>query len=426
LEIHYFILFFSLLASAFFSGMEIAFVSNNKLKVGLLKRQQSRTAQIISRFYSKQSAFLSTILIGNNIALVIFGITVSTLVEQQWFKGFSNELFLLLIQTIITTIIVLFLGEFIPKILFRIDQNGILKFFAYPFQIIYWLLSIPVIIVNGLSTFLIKNILRQKVDPDELVYSKVDLGDFVKSSTENKQEEQEINADLFEKALKLTKVKVRECMIPRTEIEAVENTASIIELINKFIATKHSRILIYNESIDDVLGYVHHHDMLQKPKNFTNIINPIKVVTETMDAQNLMYEFIKERKSLAKVVDEFGGTAGIITLEDIIEEIFGKIEDEHDAPDLIEEQIAHNEFIFSARLENDYLNEKYNLNIPEGEYETLAGYIFTVYENIPKMNQKITADNFEITILSVSKTRIETVKLINKQQAKKKTKLLKI
>jgi len=394
--------------------MEIAFVSNNKLKVGLLKRQQSRTAKIISRFYNKQSAFLSTILIGNNIALVIFGITVSTLVEQQWFKGFSNELLLLFIQTVITTLIVLFLGEFIPKILFRIDQNRILKFFAYPFQLIHWLLSIPVIIVNGLSKFLIKNVFKQKADPDELKYSKIDLGDFVKSSTENKQEEEEINADLFEKALQLTQVKVRECMVPRTEIEAVENTATIDELVNKFIETKHSRILIYKESIDDVLGYVHHHDMLQKPEDFTNIINQIKVVTETMDAQNLMDEFIKERKSIAKVVDEFGGTAGIITLEDIIEEIFGEIEDEHDVPEFIEEQIAHNEFILAGRLETDYLNEKYNLNIPDGDYETIAGYIFTIYENIPKMNQKIITDDFEITILLVSKTKIETIKLIKK------------
>jgi len=414
LETHYIILFFSLLASAFFSGMEIAFVSNNKLKVGLLKKQESRTAKIISEFYGKQSAFLSTILIGNNIALVIFGITVSILVEQQWFTRINNELFLLLIQTIITTVIVLFLGEFIPKILFRLNPNRILKIFAYPFLFIFITLRIPTFFINGLSTYLIKSVFKQKVAPDELVYSKIDLGDFVKSSTENKEEEEDINADLFEKALQLTQIKVRECMIPRTEIEAVENKANINELINKFIECKHSRILVYKESIDDVLGYVHHHNMLQKPADFDNIINKIKVVTETMGVQNLMDEFIKERKSIAKVVDEFGGTAGIITLEDIIEEIFGEIEDEHDAPELIEEQIAHNEFILAGRLETDYLNEKYHLDIPDGEYETLAGYIFTIYENIPKMNQKINTKNFEITILSVSKTKIETLKLIKK------------
>lgn len=411
MDVQYITLMVSLLASAFFSGMEIAFVSNNKLKVGLLKKQTSRSAKIISRFYNKQSAFLSTILIGNNIALVIFGITVSNFVKNQWFSTIEHALFLLMIETLITTFIVLFLGEFFPKILFQINPNRILKFFAYPFQLVNWLLFLPVTFVNGISTFLIKKVLKQNITPNELAYSKIDLENFVKSSTESKQEEEEINADLFEKALQLSKIKVRECMVPRPEIEAIEDTATLIELSDKFIETKHSRIVVYKETIDHVLGYVHHHDMLKKPSDIATIVLPIKVVTETMVVRNLMNEFIKERKSIAKVVDEFGGTAGIITLEDIIEEIFGEIEDEHDEPDFIERQIAVDEFIFSGRLEIDYLNEKYTLDLPEGEYETIAGYIFSVHENIPPMGEVIETKGFEISILSVSKTKIETIKL---------------
>jgi len=411
MDVQYITLVLSLLASAFFSGMEIAFVSNNKLKVGLLKQQPSRTAKIVSRFYDKQSAFLSTILIGNNVALVIFGITVSGLVQEQWFPSVENDFFRLIIQTFITTIIVLFLGEFFPKILFQLNPNRILKFFAYPFQLLYGLLYLPVVFVNGISTFLIKTVLNQKVAPDKLVYSKLDLEDFVKNSTENKQEEEEINADLFEKALHLAKIKVRECMIPRTEIEAVDISTGLNTLVEKFIECKHSRIIIYDDSIDNVLGYVHHHNMLRNPKDIQSIVLPVKVVTETMVARDLMDEFIEERKSIAKVVDEFGGTAGVITLEDIIEEIFGEIEDEHDDPDFIERQIAIDEFILSGRLEIDYLNEKYDLNIPEGEYETIAGYIFAEYEHIPKMGEVIQTGGFEISILSVSKTKIETIKL---------------
>ncbi len=417
MDVQYITLVVSLLASAFFSGMEIAFVSNNKVKVGLLKKQTSRTAKIISRFYNKQSAFLSTILIGNNIALVIFGITVSNFVQLKWFSAIENAFVLLMIETFITTFIVLFLGEFFPKILFQINPNKILKFFAYPFRLISWLLFPLVAFVNGISTFLIKSVFKQNIVQHELAYSKVDLEDFVKSSTESKQEEEEINADLFEKALQLSEIKVRECMIPRPEIEAVEDNTTLVDLSDKFIETKHSRILIYKESIDNVLGYVHHHDMLKKPVNIPSIVLPIKVVTETMVVRDLMDEFIKERKSIAKVVDEFGGTAGIITLEDIIEEIFGEIEDEHDEPDFIERQIAIDEFIFSGRLEVDYLNEKYQLKIPEGEYETITGFIFSEYEHIPQMGDLIETKNFEISILSVSKTKIETVKLKKKAQS---------
>jgi len=410
MEIQYIIMIVSLLASAFFSGMEIAFVSNNKLKVGLLKQENGRLAKIISGFYDKQSRFLSTILIGNNIALVIFGIAIASLVGY-WFPNINNDFLQLLVQTIISTIIVLFLGEFIPKILFQLNPNAILKFFAIPFSILYILLWLPVQFINSISGFFIRKVFQQDDTIAELEYSKVDLGDFVMSSAYGTEEQEDLNTDLFEKALYLTKVKVRECMLPRPEIEAVDITCTIEELVQKFVDTKHSRILVYSDSIDSVLGYIHHHDMLKKPKNLQSIIIPIKVVPETMPVRSLMDVFIKERKSIAKVVDEFGGTAGIITLEDIIEEIFGEIEDEHDVPEFIEEQISLDEFIFSGRLEVDYLNEKYELKIPDGEYETLAGFIFSVYEHIPKMGENIRTEDFDMKVISVSKTRIETVKL---------------
>jgi len=400
----------SLLASAFFSGMEIAFVSNNKLRVGLLKKEEGRMAKIISRFYDNQSEFLSTILVGNNLALVIFGIAVATLVGH-WFPNITNDFARLMLQTSITTVIVLFLGEFIPKMLFQLNPNGILKFFAIPFSIIFAILWLPVKVIDGISRFFIRVVFRQNDTVEEIVYSQVDLSDFVKSSTEGTEVEEELNTDLFEKALYLTKIKARECMVPRTEIEAVEVTCTIDQLIQKFVKCKHSRILVYDDSVDNVLGYIHHQDMLKKPSDLSSILNPIKIVPETMPVRDLMDEFIKEQRTIAKVVDEFGGTAGIITLEDIIEEIFGEIEDEHDIPEFIEEQISIDEFIFSGRLEVDYLNEKYNLAIDEGEYETLAGYIFSVYEHLPKMGETIITESFEIKILSVSKTRIDTIKL---------------
>ena len=410
METNYIILLVSLISSSFFSGMEIAFVSNNKYKVGLLKNEDYRTSKIISYFYNNQNGFLSTILIGNNIALVVFGITIALMVEQ-WFPSIQSEFSLLLIQTAISTLIVLFLGEFIPKVLFQINQNGILKFFALPFLLIFYVLYFFVIGVNAISEYLMKKVFKTNVELEETEYSAVDLGEFVRASTEGASDEDDINTEMFDNALALDNTKVRECMIPRTEITAIENTATLQELKELIKDSRHSRIPVFEENIDKILGYVHHQDLLKKPESFQAVINKIKVVPETMMADDLLDEFIIERQSMAWVVDEFGGTAGVITLEDILEEIFGEIDDEFDEPEFIEQQIASNEWIFSGRLEIDYLNEKYELNIPDGEYETLAGFLFANFESIPKALQIITINQFEFKVLSVSSNKIDTLNL---------------
>lgn len=406
----------ALIGSAFFSGMEMAFVSANKYKVGLLKTQKNLTSRIVSRFYNKQSAFLSTILLGNNIALVIFGIALAKMVGL-WFDPSLGEFNLLLIQTAISTVIVLLIGEFLPKILFRINPSGTLKFFSVPFQAIYFILFIPVVIIERLSKGIIKLLFKQEISEERPVYSKVDLGAFVKDSVlASGDDDDELNAEIFERALHLNNVKIRECMIPRPEVEGMDVGCTMEELVQSFVDTRHSRILIYKENMDNVLGYIHHQDMLKNPSSKKGLINEIKVVPETLAAQDLMDEFIKENVSIARVVDEFGGTAGIVTLEDILEEIFGEIEDEHDDPEFVEQQIAKDEFLFAGRLEIDYLNEKYELNIPDGEYETLTGYIFDFHESIPRNGEVIYTEDFEISILSSQNARIDLVKLKVKDQ----------
>jgi len=394
--------------------MEIAFVSNNKIKVGLLKKENSKSANIINHYYNKQNTYLTTILIGNNIALVVFGLCVATLVEESWFSHIESNFYKLLIQTAVSTILVLFLGEFIPKILFQINQNNTLKFFAIPFQVCYYVLILPVFFIQKLSQYLIKNIFGEgNPKQEETAYSTVDLGEFVKSSTESSASSNEdINTTFFDKALHLEHVKIRECMVPRTEIEAIEFGTDFKNIKQRFLESRHSRIPVFKENLDSILGYFHHQDILKQPDNIYDFILDIKVVPETFPADELLDEFIKERKSIARVVDEFGGTAGIVTLEDILEEIFGEIEDEHDEPEFIERQIAKNEWIFSGRLEVDYLNEKYNLNLPTGEYETLAGLIFNIYENIPKTGKIIIHDNFEFKILMQSGNKIDTINLV--------------
>lgn len=409
-----YIIIFSLLFSAFFSGIEIAFVSCNKLKVELSKQQGVLSGKILSKFMERPSQFIGTTLIGNNISLILLGIMMTKYLSPmiaEWLGAYNTAFGIMIIQTIITTIVVLVVGEFLPKALFRVNPDLILRISSVPLLVIYYILYPVVRMVTSISVYTLQLLLRVKYEESKPVYTKVDLEDFVNRFVRNDSDEEEVNTNIFEKALYLTKIKVRECLVPRTEIRALPIDASIDELKKAFIESKHSKILIYKDSIDEIKGYVHHFDLLKKPANINDILFPIKVVPESMPARELLNYFIKEQKSIAWVVDEFGGTSGIVTLEDVLEEIFGEIKDEHDSEDFIENQISDNEYIFSGRIEVDYLNEKYKLDIPDGEYETLAGYIFNSHESIPEIGELINIDHFQVSIINASDTRIETVKL---------------
>jgi len=405
----YFYLILTLLASAFFSGLEFAFISANKLQVELKKQQGGILGRTLGMYFGKPSRFLATTLVGNNIALVLYSILIAKLLEPPLINFFGQaELPIFLTQTLISTVIILIVGEFIPKNLFRLNPNGIFNVIAIPFLLIYWSFWIFVIVVVFLAKILLRMLFGiDYQDEEKTVFGRVDLQHYLKETTINDEEAEDIDTHLFEKALELSHMKVRECMIPRTEIEAIDNVDNVEIIKQRFIETKHSKLLVYQDNIDHVIGYIHHQDLLKKRIKVWKII----VVPETMAAADLLEKFIKERKSIALVEDEFGGTAGIVTLEDIIEEIFGEIRDEHDDESFTEQKIADNQFIFSARLEIDYLNEHYNLQIPEGDYETLAGYIVNKYENIPQKGETIDIEQFSFIITEVSHTRIEKVNM---------------
>lgn len=413
----FYLLFVTLLFSAFFSGVEISYLSSSKLKIELLKKQGSLSGKLMARFVESPSGFLATILIGNNIALIFFGILMSRQLEPLLLSNFSfaaaSEFYMLLSQTIITTAVVLVAGEFIPKILFRVNPDGLLRLFSVPITGIYFVLFPVVFVVQKVSEFLLKNVLRANIHNDKPVFSRIDLEDYVDQFVRNETnlQSESINTDIFENVLYLPEIKARECMVPRNEIVAIDIDASVAEAEAKFMETKLSRLLVYEENIDNIVGYVHHLSLLKRPKTLRSILFPVEVIPESMPAKELLNLFTKKNKIIAWVVDEFGGTAGIITMEDLLEEIFGEINDEHDEEDLTEKQIDENDYVFAGRLEIDYLNEKYPLNIPEGEYETLSGYILANHNDIPEMNEEIYIDNFKFEIVAVSETRIETVKL---------------
>lgn len=327
----------------------------------------------------------------------------------------KQELIILIIQTIIATVIILFTAEFFPKIAFRIQPNAILRFFALPIKFFYIIFYPFVIIVIGISEFVLKKILRVKFDNQKYTFSSSDLSDYFKEFTNNGENENiEIKQDiqLFQNAIDFRSVKLRECMIPRTEIVAVEDNESIEEIKKLFIKTGHSKILIYSESIDNIIGYTHSYDLFHIPKNIQEVLRPVIIVPETMLANKVLSTMIKVHKSIAVVVDEFGGTSGMITMEDIMEEIFGEIEDEHDVEDMIEQQIGAKEYQFSGRIEIDYLNDKYNFGIPESEeYETLAGFILYYHESIPEVNEEIIIKEFSFKILQAVENKIDSVNL---------------
>lgn len=402
-----------LLLSALFSGTEIAFVSANKLRIELKKKKHARRGIILSNFYEHPSDFLSTLLVGNNVVLVIFTYLMTKALSPFLERFLHGEIGLLLANTILITLVVLIFGEFLPKTLFRLFADEILYFVAYPIKFFQVILTVPAWIMTKLAEALLRLFVRTPVEPDDRTFSRVDLQHFVNMSPGGEEQPDIIDRELFGKALNLKEVRVRDCMIPRPEIEYIDITASMQELEDLFRDTKHSRLIVVQDDIDNVLGYVHHQQLLQQPKSIRNIIMDIQFVPEVMHVTNLLNRLIQDHVSIACVVDEFGGLSGIITLEDILEELFGEIEDEHDEEDKIEIQVSDNEYILSGRFEIDYLNEKYpNLELPEGEYHTLSGYLVMTTENIPEEGVEITLGDYKFILESVSETKIETVRVI--------------
>ncbi len=408
----------SILFSAFFSGMEIAFVTSNKLRIEIDRKQEKFLSGIVSFFTKNPAKFIATMLVGNNIALVIYGMTFAILLEDPVRKltGSNSEATIMLIQTLVSTLIILLTAEFLPKTLFRLNPNNSLRLLSVPTLIFYVLLYPVTILTIGFSNFTIRYLLRVRPDnrTREPVFSKIDLDHFLTTV----QPEQETGTEkteelkIFKNALEFSGLKVRDCMIPRTDVTALEENASVEDLVQRFVDTGLSRILIYGDTIDNVIGYVNSKDLFRKPASIKTHLKPIQIVPETLPVNRLLTGFIKDGKGIALVVDEFGGTSGVITTEDIIEEIFGEIEDEHDTSDLVERQLDEHRFLLSGRHEIDYLNEKYLLSIPESEeYDTLAGYIIYHYESIPEKNTSVLLDNFLITITDVSSNRIEEVDL---------------
>lgn len=404
----------AMIASAFFSGMEIAFITSNKLRIELENKQGSLSAKILSHFNKYPSRYLATMLVGNNIALVIFGIYMDEELSHSMEHFISSKILLLLISTFLSTMLILVVAEYLPKNLFRINPNKTLSLFVFPLTIVYGVLYPVVLITIGFSEFILKRLFRVKIEKENIAFTMIDLDNYLREGTSavETKAEKDHEIQIFQNALDFSSVKARECMIPRTEIIALDVNESIEELKNKFIQTRLSKILIYSENIDNIIGYAYSKELFKKPESIRNILLPVSIVPESMAASEVLTVFIQQHKSIAVVVDEFGGTSGMLTMEDIIEEIFGEIEDEHDKEEMIEKQVNESEFIFSARLETDYINHKYQLKLPIlDNFETISGLIMHYHESIPKINEEIRIENFLFTISAVTKTRIEQVHL---------------
>jgi len=417
------IIIFSLILSAFFSGMEIAYVSSNKIHIEIEKKQGGLLSKLLTKITAKPSKFIATMLIGNNIALVIYGFYMGDMLVE-WFASYLptsstlvNYLFTelsLLTQTIISTLIILVTAEFLPKVFFQIYANSLLKLFAGPAYLFYILFSFVSHFVIWMSDIILKNLFKTEGDEVQLAFTKVELGNYISEQMESVEAHDTIDSEIqiFQNALEFSEVKSREVMVPRTEMTAIEIHDSLSHLNELFTQTGHSKILVYKTTIDDILGYVHSFDLFKDPKNIKSMLRPVEYVPETMFAKDVLNVLIKKRKSLAVVLDEYGGTSGIITVEDVIEELVGEIEDEHDTVELVEQKTNKNTFIFSARIEVDYINETYKLQLPDSEnYETLGGFIVHHAEEIPDKNQEIKIEQFHFTILEVSSTKIELVQL---------------
>ena len=409
------IIFISLMFSAFFSGMEIAFVASNKLHIELMNKRGEFNARLLSPLIKSPSRFIATMLVGNNIALVIYGIGMALALEPILRYATTINSLVLLLQTLLSTAIVLVTAEFIPKVIFGLNANKFMSLFAVPVWFCYYGLYFIVSLVVGISNFILSYIMGVKQLDKKPAFGRVDLQKYIeeRSNSVNDIEEQDSEIQIFQNALDFSNVKARECMVPRNEMIAMELNDSIEKLRDKFIETGFSKIVIYRENIDHIIGFTHSYELFKQPPNIQSILLPIALIPETITANEILNLFIKERKSIALVVDEFGGTSGLLTVEDIVEEIFGEIEDEHDSTELEEKELNENTFVFSGRLEIDYLNQKYQLNLPESEeYETLNGLIVYYCENIPVLNETIKINEFNFEVLEVNKTRIDKVRLL--------------
>ena len=404
----------TLVLSAFFSGFEIAYVSSNKVHIEILKKQEGLIANILTRLTHRPSKLLATMLVGNNVALVVYGFEMGKVMTLLLPPFFQNVVW----HTIISTLIILITAEFMPKVFFQIYANQLLKLFAVPAYFFYLLFYPFSSFIIWISDFVLRVFFKTKGDYVPLSFTKVELVDYISEQMGNAPKKEEVDAEvqMFQNALEFSGVKAREIMIPRTEIVAVDLNETIENLIATFVSSGFSKILIYNENIDDIVGYVHSFDMFKKPKTIKEVLIPVVTIPETIQINEVLNLLMRKRKSMAVVLDEYGGTSGIVTLEDIVEELFGEIEDEHDKDKFIEEKISDDEYLFSARLEVDYINETYHLNLPESEeYETLSGLIVLHTEEIPTKGETINLPPFVFSIEACSQTRIETVRVFIKE-----------
>ncbi|WP_167596170.1 hemolysin family protein [Leeuwenhoekiella sp. ZYFB001] len=416
------IIIISLILSAFFSGMEIAYVSSNKIHIEIEKKQNDLIAKVLTKLTQKPSKFIATMLVGNNLALVVYAYYMGGILQSwieganfgyPWLTDFFVE-FSLLTQTLISTLLVLITAEFLPKVFFQIYANSLLKIFAVPAYLFYVAFSFISSFIIWISDKVLKKFFKTEGDEVQLAFTKVELGNYITEQIESVETNEELDSEIqiFQNALEFSEVKSREVMIPRTEIVAVEKEESLSELNAMFTETGLSKILIYQESIDDIVGYVHSFELFKKPQSIIDILRPVIFVPETMLVKDVLNILIKKRKSIAVVIDEYGGTSGMMTVEDIVEELFGEIEDEHDSVVLIEEEVAEGVYKFSARLEVDYINEAYKLELPEDEnYETLGGLIVNHTEGIPEENDVVDIEGYQFHIIQTSNTKIELVQV---------------
>jgi len=412
------------LFSAFFSGMEIAYISANKIHLELEKKQEGVFASVLRRLTAKPSKFITTMLIGNNIALVIYGLFMGDIL-MNWFEGLalnsSSDLvvslltdFSLLSQTVLSTLVILITAEFLPKVFFQIYANSLIKIFAIPAYLFYWVFSIVSNFIIFISDMILKLFFNTEGDEVQSAFSKTELGNYINEQMESVEEEDEVDSEIqiFKNALEFTNVKAREIMVPRTDLVAVDLSVEPKKLIELFSQTGFSKLLVFEGDLDNIIGYIHSYALFKKPSHIKKILMPIEYVPETMLISDILDVLTKKRKSVAIVLDEYGGTSGMMTVEDIIEELFGEIEDEHDSTDLIEEEKEDGSFVFSARLEVDYLNETYGLDLAESDqYNSLGGLIVNNTEEIPELNESIDIENCRFTILEVSGNKIDLVRL---------------